>query len=291
LDLDFKEALATLSRGLPAALIRAAVLAAGGFSAIIVFGMLLFARRFAGGSSIVLAIIAMAAVLAWAASGLAVQRLFLFRYRAVMLLLFSGRVLPAAGLATAVEESRGLFGSYSRWRALNKKLRRALSISGGLSGQISKITPQEKVRRLPDFGSNGIVAQAVMALALSRGGADIMATLKEGLVLAFGVGAARQRLAKDWMLFSIAGLASIFVCLALPNWLIFSGAGAPVWIGIALSAAIAVLLHQAFVVPFVLAGLSGALLNDSHGRTADRDLIEKVNSLFSSVKSPGKNAD
>jgi hypothetical protein len=280
LNLDFKEALATLYRGLPAVLIRAAVLAAGGFSAIIVFAMLLFARRFAGGSTIASVIIAPAAVSGWAASGLAVQRLFLFRYRAAMLLLFSGRALPAAGLAAALKESRNLFGSYSQWRALNLKLRRAMPFARNMSGKNLKRTTAGKGRRFPDFSAKAIIGQAVMALALSRGGADFPASLREGLALALGDGAAWQRLSRGWLLFSAAGQASIFLCLALPNWFIFSSAGAPVWIGIILAAIISVLLHQAFVVPIALAGFVGALLVEPRGQTPDPGTCEKLIPFF-----------
>ena len=46
-----------------------------------------------------------------------------------------------------------------------------------------------------------------------------------------------------------------------------------------LAAAIAWLLHRAFVVPFVLAGISATLLAETRGRTPDPDLCKKLDSL------------
>ncbi|MCX6558289.1 MAG: hypothetical protein NTW95_12805 [Candidatus Aminicenantes bacterium] len=278
--LNFKEALATLYRGLPALLIRAGILAAGGFATIIVFGMLLFAYRVAGGPSAAVVIIAISAVLGWAASGLAAQRFFLFRYRAAMLLLFSGRALPVSGLATALKESRSLFGSYAQWQALNLKLRRAMSFSRGLNGQIAKKPSAGGARRFLDFPADTIIGQAVLVLAFSRDGPDITLSLREGVALVSALGAKSRRLSRSWLWFSAAGLMFIFLCLALPNWFIFSSAGAPVWIGFVLAAIISVLLHQAFVVPFVLAGVSGSLLVETQGKTPDERVCEKLVPFF-----------
>mgnify|MGYP001597611994 CR=1 FL=1 len=81
-------------------------------------------------------------------------------------------------------------------------------------------------------------------------------------------------------MFSAAGLIFIFLCLAVPNWLFFRNAGAPVWIGLVLAAAIARLLHQAFIAPFVLAGLSAALLAETRGQVPAPGLCEKMAALF-----------
>ena len=278
--LNYKQALATLSRGLPAVLIRAGVLAAGGFAIIIVFGMLLFAYRVAGAASPAVVIIATMAVLGCAVSGLAVQRFFLFRYRAAMLLLFSGRALPAAGLAAALKESRSLFSGYSRWQALNLKLRRALSFCRDVNGQTAKKPLAGGIRCFLDLPADAIIGQAVLVLAFSRGGPDIALSLGEGVALVSALGADSRRLSRSWLCFSAAGLAFIFLCLALPNWFIFSSAGAPVWIGIALAAIISGLLHQAFVVPFVLAGVSGSLLVETRGKTPDERVCKRLVPFF-----------
>jgi hypothetical protein len=280
LALNYKEALATLSCGLPAVLIRAGVLAVGGFATIIVFGMLLFAYRVAGGSIPAVVIIAILAVLGWAASGLAAQRFFIFRYRVAMLLLFSGRALPVSGLATALKESRSLFGSYAQWQALNLKLRRAMSFSRVVNGQIAKKPSAGGARRFLDFPADMIIGQGVMTLAFSRSRSDITISLRDGLALVLALGAESRRLVRSWLWFSAAGLALIFLCLALPNWFIFSSAGAPVWIGIALAAVISGLLHQAFVVPFVLAGVSGSLLVETRGCEPDAALCEQLAPQF-----------
>jgi hypothetical protein len=281
MDVNFKEALAVLYRALPVVLFRAGIFAAGGFATIIIFGMLLFTWRVAGGSSPVVVIIAILAVLGWATSGLILQRFFLFRYRAAMLLLFSGRAQQASGLAAALKESRNLFSSYSQWRALNLMLKRALSFSNGLNGQIPKRLLAGGARRFLDFPADTITGQAVMTLAFSRrGGPDIALSLREGVALVFALGAESRRLVRSWLRFSAAGLALIFLCLALPNWFIFSSAGAPVWIGIALAAIISVLLHQAFVVPFVLAGVSGSLLVETRGKTPNEKVCAKLVPFF-----------
>ena len=88
------------------------------------------------------------------------------------------------------------------------------------------------------------------------------------------------RLARRWVLFSAAGLFFLFLCLAVPNWIFFTGAGAPVWIGMALAAAIAGLLHQAFIAPFALAGVSASLLAETRGHEPDPGLCEELGSLF-----------
>ena len=281
MDLNFKEALATLYSGLPAVLIRAGILAAGGFATIIIFAILLFARRVAGASSPAAAIIATLAVLGLATGGLVVQRCFLFRYRAVMLILFSGRVLPASGLAGAVKESRNIFSSYSQWRALNLKLRRALSFSRGLPRQTMIKSLAGWTRSCLASPADAIIAQAVMILAFSRpNGADIAISLREGLVLFSAAGAENRRRSRRWLWFSAAGLSFIFLCLALPNWFIFSSAGAPVWIGVVLAAIISGLLHQAFVVPLVLAGVSASLLLETRGKIPDPGVCEKFVPFF-----------
>ncbi|HSQ34948.1 MAG TPA: hypothetical protein VLQ89_03045, partial [Candidatus Binatia bacterium] len=59
----------------------------------------------------------------------------------------------------------------------------------------------------------------------------------------------------------------------------FSSAGAPVWIGFTLAAVSAWVLHQAFVVPFVLAGVSAALLGECKDKNPDRELCEKLSPL------------
>ena len=82
------------------------------------------------------------------------------------------------------------------------------------------------------------------------------------------------------MVFGWPGWPSLFLAWPCPTGFFFSGAGAPVWIGIALAAAIAWLLHQAFIVPFVLAGVSAALLAETRDRIPDPELCEKLAALF-----------
>ena len=68
------------------------------------------------------------------------------------------------------------------------------------------------------------------------------------------------------------GLVLLFLCLALPNGFIFRSAGVPVVIGITLAAVIAWVVHQAFVAPLALAGVSAALLAETKGREPDGSL-------------------
>jgi hypothetical protein len=278
LDLNFKEALVALFPGLAIVLIRAGIFAAGGFAVIIVFGMVLFAFRVAG--SVVGGAIAVSALLGLAVGGLVAQRFFLFRYRAAMLVLFSGRALPAPGPAAAIRESRNLFSNYSRWRGLNLSLRRALLISSRWNGQSTGKPHSHGTRRFLDRLAGGIVSQAVLALAFSRGGPDIVLSAREGLALFSAYGAETRRRAQSWLWFSVAGLLFLFLCLALPNWFIFSSADAPVVIGIALAAIISGLLHQAFIVPFVLAGVCASLLVQARGKTPDPVFCEQLASFF-----------
>lgn len=76
------------------------------------------------------------------------------------------------------------------------------------------------------------------------------------------------------------GLAFLFLCLALPNWFFFRGAGVPVAVGVALAAAIAWFLHQAFIAPLALAGVSAALLAETRGREPDLALCQAIATLF-----------
>jgi hypothetical protein len=289
LNLNFEETLSTLYPGLSIVLIRSGILAAGGFLIIIVFGMLLFVFRVAGGAgSVVVIAVAIAVFLGLALTGLILQRFFLFRCRAAMLVLFSGRALPAPGPAAAIHESRNLFSNYSRWQALNLKLRRALFFSGLRSGQISEKPPPGGMRRLFDRLAGGILGQALMVLAFSRGETDIGLSAREGLALFSYYGAETRRRAHGWMGFSVAGLLILFLCLALPSWFIFNSAGAPVVVGIALAAIISGLLHQAFIAPFALAGVSAALLSETRDRIPDPELCEKLAALFPDATPAGE---
>jgi hypothetical protein len=285
MNLNFREALAALSRALPLVLFRAGVFVAGGFMVIILFGMLLVASRLAAGSGQVVAVvITSAAVLGWWVNGRVLQRFFLYRQRAAMLLAFSGSSTAAAGLAATIEESKRLIPDYPSWKLLNRALRPPLYafIRGGEAEFQALPTVQRAggFARILDRLAAGSLGQAILALAYARGGTDGGRSVRESLALYFAHGMESRRLARRWLLFSVAGLLFLFLCLAVPNWFFFSGAGAPVWIGVVLAAAIARLLHQAFIVPFVLAGLSAALLAETRGHVPDPELCVKLTALF-----------
>ena len=285
MGINFKEALAMLSQALPAVLFRAGIFVAGGFMVIILFGMLLFVFRLAGGASQVVAIVvAVLALLGWWISGRVLQRFFLYRQRAAMLFLFSGCSLPAPGLAMAIHEVGRYFNSYSQWQALNRRLRLTLLSFYRSNEQVFEalaLPRQTGVGKYIDILAAGPLSQAVLALAFSRGGTDAGRSAREGLALYFRHGMESRRLARQWLWFSAAGLVFLFLCLAIPNWFFFRSAGAPVEIGFVLAAAIAWLLHQAFVIPFVLAGVSGMLLAETRGKIPDPNLCEKLGSLSS----------
>ncbi len=284
MEVNFKEALGLLNRALPMVLLRAGIIAAAGFMIIIVFGMLLFAFRPASNvnRSVAMAI-AILVVLGIVAAGQVLRRFFLFRFRAAILLLFSGYAVPAPALATVMREAGRHFKNHSQWQSLNCWLRRTLFVPFGSNDQAAKISDLSHSGKSGKFAkllTSGTLSQAVLVLAFSRGGSDIRQSAQEGAALYLGFGMESRRLANRWLRLSAFGFLILILCLALPNWFFFSSAGAPVWVGIVLAAIIAWILHQAFIVPFVLAGVSAALLTESKDQAPDRDLCEKLNSLI-----------
>jgi len=289
MTVNFREALATLSRALSLVLFRAGIFIAGGFMVIIIFAMLLFIFRLGNGASPVVAVVFTlpAVVGGWILSRV-LQRFFLFRNRAALLLFFSGCSLPAPGLAAASKEAGRFFPDYSGWLIVNRGLRRTLSAfyRGSKEFPVQPAVPLSKgFSRILDRLAVKPLSQAVLVLAFSRNGTDAQRAVREGLALYLGYGSKSRHLAQQWLWFSASGLAFLFLCLALPNWFIFRSAGAPVSIGLILAAAIAWLLHLAFVVPFVLAGLSSGLLAETRGKTPDPDLCEKLSPLFPDTSS------
>ncbi len=285
MNLNFREALLALSRALPLVLFRAGVFVAAGFMVIVFFGMLLLASRLAAGAGqAVAAVMTAVAVLGWWISGRVLQRFFLYRQRAAMLSAFSGCSTAAGGMSVIVEDSKRLIPDYLRWKLLNRALRQALfDFNRGGNGEFPAATVVQgegSIVRILDRLAAGPLGQAVMALAYARGAPGGGRSLREALALYFACGMESRRLARRWVLFSAAGLLFLFLCLALPNWFFFASAGAPLWIGVALAAAIAWLLHQAFVAPFALAGVSAALLAETKGREPDPGLCEKLRALF-----------
>jgi hypothetical protein len=292
MDVNFKEALAVLYRALPMVLFRAGIFVAGGFTITIIFGMLLFVFRITGGASqaVIVAVIATVVLGLWI-SCLVGQRFFLYRYRAAMLLLFSGWKPPFPGLAAVSDEAGRFFPDYSGWARVNHGLRRVLSAFYRGGKEFPILPASGRFSRIFDLLAIGSLSQAILVLAFSCGGTDFGRVVRENLALYFQHGYESRRLARQWLIFSAVGLAFLFFCLALPNWFFFMSAGAPVSIGLLLAAASTWLLYQAFLVPIALAGLSGGLLAEIKGKTPDAALCEKINSLVPDTEFPGKSAD
>lgn len=287
MDVNFKDALTILYRALPAVLFRAGIFAAGGFMIIVMFGILAFASHLAGSLSPAVVIVASFVLLpgAWL-TGRIVDRFFLYRSQAAMLLMFSGRQAVPTGLSPALGEVVRFFPNYSPWAAVNRDLRRRL-VHIHRSSDGFAIAPDAQAGTIGLLAA-GPLSQAVLALAFTRGGTDAGRAVREGLALFLRHGMTAGILTRRWLGFSAAGFFSIFLCLALPNWFFFSSAGAPVGIGIALAVVIAWLLHRAFIVPFALAGVSAALLSETRNRIPDPELCEKLAALFPDATPAGE---
>jgi hypothetical protein len=269
-ELNFKEALAALARAFPAYLFHAAALVLGGLLILLEFGLALFAMRLARITAPVAAALLAAAILlgGWL-TVLAWQHFFLYRRRAIMLAIFSGMAPVQAG-----SEARRFFPAYSSWARWNRRLRQALH-GLGLDENPELAAKTGLVGRLAAMAFN----PAIFSLAFARGG-EPAAAIREGAALYWRHGNRARRLMKSWSVFSLAGLALLFLLLALPNWFIFSSAGVPVATGIVLALVIAWFLHQAFIHPLALAGVSAALLSETNGREPDAALCEKIAPLL-----------
>ena len=269
MTLNFREALAALAHAFPAYLYYAVALIFGGLVILLEFGFFLVAIRLARVERSMAAPLLFGAILlgGWLTL-LAWQRLFLFRRQAVMLCLFSK---DDAGQAQAM--ARRLFPSFSAWSGCNRRLRQALQalVRDGDSGSG------------PTRGFVGRMAAtafspAIFSLSFARGGET--AAITEALALYWRHGQKTRSLGERWLWFSVAGFVLLFLCLALANALVFSGAGAPIAIGVALAAVIAWAIHQAFVAPLALAGVSASLLDETRSREPDDDLCARISPLL-----------
>jgi hypothetical protein len=270
LGLNFKEALAALARAFPAYLFYATALVLGGLLVLVEFGLALFAVRLVRIAAPVAAGIVAASILlgGWLTMA-AWQRLFLYRRKASLLVLFSGAE-PLQVKAAA----ESLFPSHSAWARRNRRLRQAL-FTLGLERESTAAFASRIGGRLPE----SVFSPAILSLAFARGNEPEVA-LREALSLYGQYGGQTRILARRWLGFSAITLALLFLCLALPNWFFFKSAGAPVAIGVALAAVIAWFLHQAFICPLALAGVSASLFAETKGRESDANLREKIAPLL-----------
>jgi len=268
LPLNFKEALATLSRALPPLLSSAAAYVFAGLLILLEFGAALFALRLAGvpasGAMLILPVLIL---LGGLLTILACKRLFLYRRQAVMLFLFSGKDASSAAV-----DARRLFPSFPSWSHGNRCLRRALQALHRDSGPAASSAASRLAQA--HFG------RSILVLAFSRDNADVASALGTGLALYWRHGENTRRLAGRWLVFSLAGWALLFFVLALANGFIFISAGVPVLIGVTLAAVIAWVVHQAFVAPLAQAGVSAALLAEVGDREPDPALCEKLAPLL-----------
>ena len=290
MKVNFQEALAMLLRALPLVLFRAVYFVAGGFLVILLFGLLLFVLRPGTGAGQTTAVMTVVLTIAagWIIS-LVGQRFFLYRYQAAMLFMFSGRFAPAPGKAGAVRAAARFFPDHSRWAAQTHRLSRFLA--GERCGH--KGSPPQPEAQAETVGrlASGLLAQAIIAVAFERGGIDTGQSIRKGASLYLRHGAAARKSARSWLGFSALGLAFIFILIALPNGFFFNAAGAPVWIGIVLAMAMAWVLFQAFVFPFALAGVSGALLAETPDQKPDEDLCLELTPLFPDLGGSDPRAD
>jgi hypothetical protein len=284
MKLNFKEALAALARALPVVFFRAAFYVAGGLLVILIFGMTFFILRLAGGASPARATIVIAlALLGGLATVWILQRFFLYRQQAALLFLFSGRQTAVPGLYGAAQEAGRQFPDLSSWMLMKRRVRQALELFYRRNGEFPAPPTASSggfLTNAADLLASGMLGRAIISLAFARGGDDAGRSVREGLALYFRGGTETWRLARRWLCFSLAALALLFLCLATPNWFFFRGAGAPVGIGIVLAASIAWLLHQAFIVPIALAGVSAALLAETRGKDPEPSLCNKLTSLI-----------
>lgn len=259
MELNFKEALAALARAFPAYVFYAAALVLGGLLILLEFVLAVFALRLlrltaAAAVPILAALILLGGWLTF----LAWQRLFLYRRRAAMLFLIAG-----ATPALARAEARRFFPTHSSWAQWNRRVRQALICPERENGPAALSMPGA-------FGrlAEAAFSAAVFALAFARSD-EPAAAIREGTAHFCRHGDPTRRLMRSWWVFSLAGLALLFLLLALPNWFIFSSAGAPVAIGLVLALVIAWTLHQAFISPLALAGVSAALLAEMRGHETE----------------------
>jgi len=270
LELNFRRALAALARAFPAYLPYAGVLVLAGLLVLLEFAIFLVVLRLALISAPVAAWIVTAAILLAGWLTLAAwRRLFLFRRQAAMLYLFSGAD-PCRAKAAVGQ----WFPSHSTWARWNRDLRRALFA----------LRREGALRAAPTAGIGGWLSSpacggAVLSLAFARGH-EAEAAIRAALALFFSCGERTRSAARNWLGFSALGLGLIFLSLAIPNWFFFRAAGAPVAVGVALAAVISWYLHQAFVAPLALAGVSAALLAETSGREPDPALCEKIAPLL-----------
>jgi hypothetical protein len=268
--LNLKEALAAVSRAVPDVLVHAAILAAGGVLVLVQFVAWLWVLRWTGwrGGAAVVALAALLLLGAWMTL-LLLRRCFLLRRRAAMLFLFAGGEPSLAAAAVG-----HFFPSCASWAGCRRLLR------GGLRA----LRGSEPLKAPAALGA-APTCPALMALALARGG-DRETALCEALALYWRNCERTRALAPRWLGFSLAGLALLFLLLAVPNWLFFQSAGAPIVVGFVLAAAISPFLHQAFVAPLAWAGVSAALSAEAKGRAPDAGLCAKLAGLLTPRPQP-----
>jgi hypothetical protein len=272
LTLNFKEALATLSRALPPLLSSAAACVSAGLLILLEFGMAIFALRLVRvTASSAMLILPVFILLGGWLTILACKRFFLYRRQAVMLFLFSGKDPSSAAL-----EARRLFPSFPSWSYGNRRLRRALQALHRDNEQAASSAAAVSAGRL----AQALLSRSILALTFSRLDADVDSALGAGMALYWRHGDKTRRLARRWLGFSLAVWVLLFFILALANGFIFLSAGVPVVIGITLAFVIAWVVHQAFVAPLALAGVSAALLAEVGEHEPDPALCEKLAPLL-----------
>ena len=269
MGLNFRDALAAVARAFADFLAHVASFVACGFLALAEFAALLLALRAAGLHGPAAAFLLAALVVVAGTLTLAAWERFFFRRRAAMLFAFAGRGAVRSGAGP-----REMFPDAASWARAGRRLRQALvALRRGSEPPVSRAGAAARL-------AETAFCRAILTLAIYREGTDRAKGWAPALALYWQQGVETRKTAERWLRFSASAQALLFAVLALANGLIFSQAGAPPAIGVALAVVVAWPLHRAFFAPLALAGVSACLLAEVGGREPDEDLSRRIASLL-----------
>jgi len=265
LGLNVRDALASVARAFADFLLHVGSFVACGLVALAEFAALLVALRAAGLHGPIAAPLLAALVVLAGGLTLAAWERFFFRSRAAMLFAFAGRGAGRSGAGP-----REMFPDGASWARAGRRLRRALvALRRDSESPASRAWASARL-------AEAAFCRAILVLAISRGKAERTGGAAEALALYWRQGVETRKMAVRWLRFSASAQALLFAVLALANVLIFSQAGAPQAIGVALAVVVAWPLHRAFFAPLALAGVSACLLEETRGQEPDVELSQRI---------------